>query len=151
MALNTRGGVISAQEWAEKQLRRAQAAADDWEKGVLNPRRDPIQAALQAAKKREENLRKSLDQHKWEKSMEKVSSDDWAQSVKNTGAAGYRRGVEAKAHKVVKAVQELQPLVDQVHKEIQSMPQDTEDQRIQRLLAAREKMIEVGKKRRGIA
>ena len=151
MAINTRGGVISAQEWAEKQLRRASAAADDWAKGVQNPRRDPIAAALAAAKKREEGVRRSLEQHKWEKSMQKVSSDDWLESVQKTGAAGYRRGIETKAHKVVKAVEELQPLVDQVHKEIQAMPQDTEDQRIQRLLAAREKMIDVGKKRRGIS
>lgn len=143
--------VLTPDEWAEKQRKRAVAAAADWADRVRRPKRDPIVAALNAAEKRKDKLLKSIDEKKWEKAMEKVDKDLMYKTIEKTGAEGYRRGIETRAEKVAARVKELQPLVMEVAKTIDEMPNATDADREARLLAARKLMIEVGKKRRGTA
>jgi len=142
--------VISPEEWAKKQTERASRAADEWLKRTLNPRKDPIEAALKANGKRKDRLMEAEKLGKWEAAMKKISTDDWAKSVEAVGSDFYRRGVENKAHKVEKVVKELQPLVVALAETIDKMPQTTDADREKRMLAARKGMIEIGKKRRGI-
>jgi len=142
--------VISAEEWADKQVKNASAASAEWLKNVKRPRRDPIKAALAAAPKRAEKVRQSLDEHKYEKAMERVNEDVMFQVIDAVGAEGYRKGVEARKVKVVARAKELQPLVTALKTEIQAMPDVTDSDREARLLAGRRGMILIGKKRRGI-
>lgn len=143
--------VIDPEEWAEKQTRNAAAAAADWLKNVLRPRRDPIKAAIAAAPKRKEKLMASLEQGKWEKAMAKVDEDLMFETIKAVGSESYRRGVTARKAKVVARAKELQPMVIALKNEIAAMPDVTDADREARLLAARRGMILIGKKRRGIA
>jgi len=142
--------VISAEEWAEKQVKRASAAAGDWERNVQRPRRDPIKGAIAAAAKRRQKVMESLDTAKWEKAMGKVDETTMYEVIRKRGASAFRAGVEDRAAKVRARVAELQPLVTAVKKQIEAMPDVTDADREARLLAARRLMIEVGKKRRGI-
>jgi len=142
--------VIDPTEWADKQVRNASNAASDWLKNVKRPRREPKKAALAAAPKREQKVRESLEQHKWEKAMEKVDEDLMYQTIDAIGTEGYRKGVEARKAKVRARAAELQPMVTALKKEIEAMPDVTDSDRSARLLAARAGMIAIGKKRRGI-
>jgi len=142
--------VIDPTEWADKQVRNASNAASDWLRNVKRPRRDPLKAAIAAAPKREQKVRESLDQHKWEKAMAKVDEDMMFQVIDSVGAEGYRKGVEARKAKVRARAAELQPMVAALKTNIQAMPDVTDSDRAARLLAARAGMIEIGKKRRGI-
>ena len=142
--------VISPEEWAEKQVSRASAAASEWEKNVQRPRRDPIKAAIAAAPKRKQKLMESLDQGKWEKAMAKVDEDLMYVVIRKRGASAFRAGIEDRKGKVVARAKELQPMVAALKATIDAMPDVTDADREKRLLAARRGMIEIGKKRRGI-
>ena len=142
--------VLSAEEWAEKQVSRASAAASEWEKNVLRPRRDPIKAAIAAAPKRAEKVRESLDQGKFEKAMAKVDENLMYEVIRKRGASAFRSGVEDRRAKVVARVKELQPMVAALKQTIDAMPDVTDADREKRLLAGRRGMIEIGKKRLGI-
>lgn len=142
--------VISPEEWAEKQTRNASAAAAEWHKNVLRPRRDPLKAAIAAAPKRAEKVRQALEEKKWEKAMGKVDEDMMYDVIRKRGAAAFRSGVEDRKAKVVARTTELQPMVTALKKTIEAMPDVTDADREARLLAARRGMIEIGKRRRGL-
>ena len=143
--------VISADEWAEKQVSRASSAASEWEKKVLRPRKNPIEAAIKKAEKRRNKVLESLDQGKWEKAMAKVDENLMYAVIRKRGASAYRAGVEDRKDKVAARVKELQPMVAALAANIDAMPDATDADREKRLLAARKGMIEIGKKRRGIS
>jgi len=142
--------VISPEEWADKQVKRASDAASEWEKNVQRPRRDPIKAAIAAKEKRKEKLRESLDQDKWAKAMAHVDEDLMYETIRKRGASAFRAGVEDRKAKVVARAKELQPMVAALKASIDAMPDVTDADREKRLLAGRSGMIEIGKKRRGI-
>ena len=142
--------VIPAEEWADKQVKRASAAAADWEKNVLRPRRDPLKAAIAAAPKRAEKVRQALEEKKWEKAMGKVDEELMYDTIRKRGQSSFRSGIEDRKAKVVARAKELQPLVVALKKEIQAMPDVTDADREARMLAGRRGMIAIGKKRRGI-
>jgi hypothetical protein len=141
--------VIPPDEWANKQISRATAAASDWEKNVARPRKNPIEAAIQANDKRKDRLAEAEKQDKWKKKMAKVDLDEMYTIIKNVGASGYSNGIQARAPKVQRVVKDLQPMVAALAASIDSMPQATDADREKRLLAARRGMIEIGKKRTG--
>lgn len=142
--------VLSTEEWANKQVERASNAASTWADRVKRPRKDPVEAALKAAKKREDKLRKSLEDKKWERAMEKVDKDEMYRVIEATGAEGFRQGIEKRKGKIRSRVGELQPMVEELAKTIDDMPDGTDAEREKRLLMARKGMIEIGKKRRGV-
>jgi len=142
--------VLSPEEWADKQVSRATAAASEWEKNVQRPRRDPLKAAIAAAPKRKQKLMESLEQGKWEKAMAKVDEDLMYEVIRKRGASSFRQGVEDRKPKVLARAKELQPMVAALKQSIDAMPDVTDADREKRLLAARRGMIEIGKKRRGI-
>lgn len=142
--------VLSPEEWADKQVKRASDAADAWLEHVQKPRRDPIKAALAASAKRANKIREALEQKKWDKAMAGVDEDLMFEIIRKRGAAAFRAGIEDRKAKVSARTKELQPMVTALAKSIDAMPDATDADREKRLLAARRGMIEIGKKRRGI-
>jgi hypothetical protein len=141
--------VISGADWAAKQTARAAAAADTWLAGVQRPRKNPVEAALQANAKRKDKLAQAEKAGKWEKAMAKVNIDEMQQTIKNVGSAAYANGISARAGKINRVYNELQPMVATLAAAIDAMPQATDTDREKRLLAARKGMIEIGNKRTG--
>jgi hypothetical protein len=141
--------VPSGAKMAEKLIKRASAAADDWLQGVKNPSRDPVEAALAAKDKFVDRLTTALKEGRWEGGLKKVSHADIVKVVDKLGSGVFSSGLEARSDKITKTFNELQPLFQSVSDTIQSMPDKTDADREKRLLTARKLMIEVGKKRRG--
>jgi len=135
----------------EKLIRRAQGAAGDYVEGMRNPRRDPVAAAKRAAGKWANRLQEAINNRSYEKG---VGSQDYAEAVRiatEDGGSAYTQGVAKRASKIARVYQDLAPRLGAVSQAIQAMPQDTEAQREQRLLAARRAMIALGKARKGIS
>jgi len=142
--------VLNVTDWVDRQQRKASAAGDDWASRALTPRKDPIDAARKADKKRKSRLEEAEKKGKWLAKMGKLSFDDYASGVQAVGASGYTDGVTRKKAKVTKAVTALQPLVEGLAKSIDAMPQDTDTQREDRMKAARRGMISIGDKLAGV-
>jgi uncharacterized protein YifE (UPF0438 family) len=143
--------VKSAQDWADKMIRRAGEAADDWEKGVLSPRKHPIEAAIAANGKRKQRLMEAEREERWLKAMQRVDVDAMYHTIELVGKQAYSAGLAAREEKIRGKIGKLQPLVEALAKTIDAMPQDTDQQREARMLAARRGMIEIGKRLKGIS
>jgi len=143
--------VISPDKWKDRLIRRATAAADDWLEGIKSPARDPIKASIEADGKWKDRIQTAIREDRRKKALEKVSWSEAVAVAERIGPSGFAAGISAREGKIAKRVAELQPLVQAVSDAIQAMPDATDADREKRLLAARRLMIEVGKKRRGIA
>jgi hypothetical protein len=142
--------VIDAATWFKRYLKSAKDAGDDWEERTLTPRRDPIQAAIASNEKRIDRLKESEDQEKWLKTMQKRTFNDVAEGVQAVKAAGYVSGVDAKKAKAQRRITELQPLTEALAKSLDQMSTATKKDRGDKMLAARDGMLAIGEKLRGI-
>lgn len=138
-----------AARMTDKYLRRTQAAASDYVTGMQNPRRDPVQAAVRAAGKYANRVQEAIRDGSYEKG---VRSQNYAEAVAvatSDGGAAYTAGIGKREAKIGRVFADLAPRMGALSQAIQNMPQDTEPQREQRLLAARRGMVALGKTRRG--
>lgn len=142
--------VIDAATWFKRYLKSARDSGDDWEERALTPRRDPIQAAIANNAKRIDRLKESEDQEKWLKTMQKKTANDVFEGIQAVKAAGYVAGVEAKKNKASRAIATLQPLTESLAKALDQLSTATKKDRGDKMLAARDGMIAIGEKLRGI-
>jgi hypothetical protein len=145
------GRVKSADDWASKQIERSMAAGPDWKKGVLSPRRHPIEAALAADGKRKQKLAEAEREGRWAASMRRVDVDEMYATIEDGGEDAYTAGIRRRQGKIKKKVGRLQPLVEGLAKTLDAMPQDTDAQREAKMIAAKRGMQGIGRKLRGIS
>ena len=142
--------VVDAVTWTEDQISAAKNKATKWFERSKKPKKVPSQAALAAAAKWRNRLQEALDEKRWEGKMAKVDEDVRMQVIELVGASGFSQGIERHKPKAVAAVKNLQPLVLALAQEIDAMPQETDDQREARMLAAKRGMQRIGKTLKGV-
>jgi len=143
--------VISAEDIARKLVDRASAAAEDWKRRLLSPKKHPIKEGIAAEGKYKDKMQVVLREERRKKALEKVSDEDFINGVEAAGPDAFRSGIERKRGKVQRRFAVLQPLYELLAKALDAMPVDTEAQREAKMRAARRGMILVGKVRRGEA
>jgi len=141
--------VKSVERWTKQQIENAEDAKDDWLDGVKNPSRNPIDAAIAAKDKWWDRL--EANKEKFAKNLAKSSPSEIIEIAEKVGSGAYATGVRARESKIKRVVGEIQPLVQAVSNTIQGMSDKTDSDREKRLTSARKLMIELGKKRAGIA
>lgn len=149
--VTTGSRVKSAADWADKMVTNASAAGPAWLKGVLSPKKHPIEAAIAADGKRKARLAEAERDGSWLAAMKRVDVDEMYRTIEEIGESAYVAGIQARKGKIVNKIGKLQPLVEGLAKVIDAMPQDTDQQREARMLAARRGMIKIGKVMKGIA
>ncbi len=137
--------VKSPDDWVDDMVSGAKARSKQWLDNSLRPKKDPKKAALLAAGKYESRMRESLDEKRWDSSIEAYDETAREEVIKAVGKAGFERGIETHKAKAIVKVKKLQPLVAALAKTIDDMPQDTDAERAARMLAARSGMLEIGK------
>lgn len=136
--------VIDPATWAARYTSHAVNAAQDWFDRATNPSKDPIKSAIAANKKRIDRFNLSEQQGKWLKKMGKLTFDDVAGAIQKAGTAAYTTGINNKSDKAAKAFAILQPKVLALKQTIQALPDATDQDRANRMLAARKGMIAIG-------
>lgn len=134
---------------AEKWGRKVGGAAPDYVRGMQNPKRPPVDAALKAEGKWKNRVLEAANEGRYGKG---VRTQDYAEAVRiatEDGGSAYVSGAQKRQAKVQRIYSRLAPLLGGVSQAVQNMAQDTDAQREQRLLAARRGMIAVGKQLRG--
>lgn len=132
-----------------KYMRNTANAAQSYVDGINNPRRDPKQAALKAAGKWGQKTAEAISQGRYAAGVQRADYAAGVAAATSDGGAGYVAGISKRETKIATAFQRVAPLLNNVSNQIQAMPQDTEQQREARLLAARRLMIKVGQQYRG--
>ena len=140
-----------AAKMADKLVRRVQGAAGDYVDGMNNPKRDPVAAAVRAAGKWENRIQEAIRNKSFEKGVRAQDYPEGVRIATADGGSAFVSGVTKRQSKIQKVYQDLAPRLGAVSQAVQAMPQDTEAQREQRLLAARRMMINIGKQRKGIS
>jgi len=143
--------VISPDKWTKKQIERAKTGAEDWQANYIEKIDLMLEAGKAAEDKWADKMLTAIKEKRRLKGLEKVSAAEVRDIVNKLGSEVFTEGIESRQAKIAKVVSELQPLVQAVSDTIRSMPDKTDADREKRLIAARRLMIEVGKKRRGIA
>jgi len=139
--------VLAADKQADRLIKRADAAKDDWLDGYKNPSRNPIEASIAAQDKWVNKITNKDIQDKRVKNLKKTSLSEMQGIAEKVGAEGFAKGLADRKDKILRVRKELQPLQQSVSDTIQAMSDATDSDREKRLTSARKLMIEVGKKR----
>jgi len=142
--------VIDATQWHKRYVKSAMDAADDWFERALTPKGDPIDRAIKANEKRKDRLAQAERDEKWLKTMGKRSFSDVAAGILAVKASGYSAAVDAKKGKAENRIKELQPLVLSLAESLDKLSTADKKARGDKMLAARDGMLEIGNKLRGI-
>ncbi len=142
--INLSPPVLTEDEWTDKQLKNTLAAAEEWEKKTLAPRRDPVAAAIAADGKRKANLEEAEKKGKWLKAMKNVDMNARQETIKEVGASGFKRGVEARRTKIKNKIKLLRPLVLANKETVGAMPDTTPEQREAKMIANLRGMRKIG-------
>ena len=134
---------INASVIAKKMVENAKRSTEAYREGVLNPIRGAATAALAAADKRAEAVRRSLDNKTWEKAMATISDDYVKRKAADVGSGRYASGVEAAKDKIENFWNKWTPHLEEIRSKIQTMPDisdtDREARMIENLKAMRAK------------
>jgi hypothetical protein len=136
-------------EWAELQIKGAQANADKWLKRTLNPKKNFKEEALKAAARYHDSMSKVLAENLWEGGMELVNESEALEVVREGGSAIYSSGVARRKKKIQRVVKELHADRLALAEEIDKMPVATDADREAKMIANVRGLKAIGKKRRG--
>jgi hypothetical protein len=142
--------MASAEAIAAKTIARAVAAAPEWLAGVKNPRKEPLKEALAKATKWLNAMQEVIRTGKWQAGIKATDEAAMYATIDALGSGVYSSGISARTAKIGGSWGKLQPLQVALCAALDAMPTDTKDQRTAKLLAAREGMLAIGAKLRGL-
>ncbi len=134
LTLGVVAAVVDANTWATKMINRVKNASADWEAGVQNPRRSPTASMKAAAGKWKTNMQRAITEDRWSKAVNQLTDDSIKAAAAKVGGGKFVDGITAREQKIRDAITKLQPKVAAVSSKIQGMPQDTDQQREQRMI-----------------
>jgi hypothetical protein len=133
----------------DKYMRRTQAAGQDYVTGVQNPKRNPKQAALAAAGKYKQRVIEAANAGLYEAGIRSYDEAAAIAAATGDGGAAYVAGIQKRGPKISAAFTDLAPRLNAVSQQVQSMPQDSEEQRTQRMIRNLQLMRGLKKQRGG--
>jgi len=136
---------------AAKLVARATAATAEYVDGMRNPRRNPVEAAQRAAPKWANKVQQAIQNGSYAKGVQKQNYQEAVDIATSDGGASFAAGISKRQAKIQRVHADLMPRLGALSQSIQNMPQGTDGERINRLLAARAGAIAIGKARKGTA
>lgn len=125
----------SPQQIAEKWGRRLSASQQDIIDGVNAVQENPAQKAIASKAKMKQNWLAAIDGGKWETGLSKVSLSDWKNAMIQKGVNRISQGVTSGQPKMQAYMTEAMPVIEQLQKDINSMPSLTIEDSIARSAA----------------
>ena len=124
----------------------AEEVADKWQRGISNSQQDmtagvqrvTVAPGTAAAAKKQKFVSAMQDPatfDKWERGVRSVSLGSWQNSMVTLGIPRAAQGAQQKKDKMVNAMNSLLPFVDNLRNTVKSMPDNSQADREQRMLA----------------
>ena len=126
---------VNAQEFAEKWSRRTAAATGDYTRGVQRVREAPGAKAAAKVDKYLAGVQASVQEGKWQARVGRVSLSEWQRAATEKGAGRISAGVQSATGDMQRFGQELLSHIDSVKNETDNMPDNTLEDRIQRMVS----------------
>ena len=140
--------IPEASEMADKMVANATAAGNRWLENTLRPRKDPIAGMKKAKDKYKTRMQESLTEDRWAKGVENIDENEMYEIIQSAGAGAFTSGIERRKGKITRRLEKMRPLLLALSNTLDAMPTNTDQQREQKMVAARRGMIEIGKKMR---
>lgn len=118
-----------------KQIRRAQAATQDYQAGVSGVTESPTAAAAKKKDKLKAGFNAAVDSGKWEAGLASVSLDDWKAMTLKKGGERYATGVADSQQKTQDFHEQFSAFLAQHMSTIDAMPDTTQEQRLAKMMA----------------
>lgn len=119
----------------QKWVNRSTAASADMAAGVERVTKAPGQAAVEKRAKWEAALADSGTKDKWARNTARVSTEEWKTSMREVGVPRHAQGVQAKQAKYEAFAAEFFPHLERGLQQIDQMPDQTFEQRVQKSVA----------------
>ncbi len=127
-------------EFAEKWSRRTKGAVSDYTRGVQRVSEAPGAKAAARADAMLSGVQEAISSGKWQERVSAVSLGDWQNAAVSKGAGRIAAGVDAAQPDMARFGQELLTAVDGAVAEVEGMPNDNLEDRINRMVAFSRRM-----------
>jgi hypothetical protein len=126
---------LTAAEFQEKHARRLSAAIPDVQKGIDRVTENPCEKAAAKQEKMIANLTESVRSGKWAAGLKRVDLASWKKAARDVGAARITAGINAAKEKVIAFATDLLRHEDTLKSKVDSMPDVTLEDNINRMIA----------------
>lgn len=123
---------VTAEEYAEKHARRLKASVEDIRRGVERVTEAPTAKAAAKQDKMLANLTRAVQDGKWAAGLRRVTVEEWKTKTINKGLPRIAAGVDEAHDKVVSFATDLLAHEDGVLRKIETMPDLTLEDSINR-------------------
>lgn len=124
---------LSPEEIAKKQVRRAQAAVQDYKDGVRNTQKKPMELAKAAIPKMVAAFNEAAENGTIAAGFDSVSDADWKDMTEKKGGANYSGGVAAALPKIEEFQRQFRPALQAASRVVEAMPSSTFEERLARM------------------
>ena len=127
--------ILPPDEWKKRQINTIRAVGEtNYRQGIARPKKDPIEAGIEAEAKWAARIKEAIDQERRKKGLMATNMADWSRYAEEIGAPRVVEGVVKREPKIDRFVKGWQPmLVDHVAK-IDAMPAVTDSDMEQKML-----------------
>jgi len=140
--------IPEAGDMADKMVANASSAGNRWLENTLRPRKDPIAGMKKAKDKYKTRMQESLTEDRWAKGVDQIDEAEMYAIISSGGAGAFTSGIERRKGKITRRLEKMRPLLLALANTLDAMQTNTDQQREQKMVAARRGMIEIGKKMR---
>lgn len=123
---------VTAEEYAEKHARRLKASVEDIRRGIERVTESPTAKAAGKQDKMLANLTRAVQDGKWAAGLRRVTVEEWKAKTINKGLPRIAAGVDEAHDKVVAFATDLLAHEDGVLRKIETMPDLTLEDSINR-------------------
>ena len=125
---------FTAQEFQEKHARRLKGATEDMRRGIDRVTDNPCEKAAAKQDKMLTNLTAAVSSGKWAAGLRRVTLEDWKSKARDIGVNRVAAGIDGAKEKVIAFAEVLLPHIDRGQAKINSMPDITLDDNINRMV-----------------
>jgi hypothetical protein len=113
---------VTPQEYADKLIRRGQAASQDYTKGVLAVTVSPTAEAAKKLDKAATNFQEAVSSGRMARRLNEVTLESWKKSASEKGGSRFGPGLAAARDKMVAFATGFLPFQDSIVQKAKAMP-----------------------------
>jgi hypothetical protein len=126
---------LTPEQIAEKLIRNAGNAVQDYKDGVGAVTESPTAKAALKLDKLLQNLMEAINSGRMADSLNAVGLMDWIKITQEKGGANYARGIQLAKPVIIEFQRQFSPVRESVAENVRAMPNDTYEQRKARMNA----------------
>lgn len=127
--------IPTPQEAARRWAANTKAAKKSYEAGIRAVTSSPMEKAASKAQQYADGVARAVSEGRYQAGLRSVSIQQWQDAALGKGLARLDSGVTAAEPKMLAFQSEVLPFIQQVQNTVRNMPNNTEEERDQRMLA----------------